>query len=309
MAYALGIDLGGSSVKAIAVSTEGQLLDHCNLGFDAGAGMDWAAKIADVARTLQSVVGPPADFIGVSAPGLAARDSRSIAHMPGRLQGLEGLIWADHLQSSRPVPVLNDAQAALLGEAWLGAAQGFHDVILLTLGTGVGGAAMVDGRLLRGHIGRAGHLGHTCLDVHGPPDVCGTPGSLEVAIGNCTIRERTSGRFLSTHDLVNASLAGDAEATRVWDQSLHALACAVVSFINLFDPAAVIIGGGIARAGKVLFDPVRSAVSRMEWRPGGHAAQILPAQLGELAGAYGAARHAMTPGPLQPGPPSAGILR
>src|SRR5207249_12254403 len=131
--------------------------------------------------------GNPSAGIGVSAPGLAARDERSIAVMPGRLSGLEGLDWTRFLDSPKPVPVLNDAHAALMGEAWLGAARGFRNVILLTLGTGVGGAAMVDGRLLRGHLGRAGHLGHVCLDPAGPPDCAGTPGSLEVAIGNGTL--------------------------------------------------------------------------------------------------------------------------
>jgi glucokinase len=203
------------------------------------------------------------------------------------------LDWTSYLGAAQPVPVLNDAQSALLGESWLGAAKGFTNVIMLTLGTGVGGAAMVDGHLLRGHIGRAGHLGHTSLDVNGPADVCGTPGSLEVAIGNCTIEERTHGRFKSTHDLVAAHLAADAEASSYWNQSVRALAAAIVSFINLFDPEAVIIGGGIARAGRALFEPLQQYVSEMEWRPGGHAARLLPAMLGELAGAYGAARNAI----------------
>lgn len=293
MDYSLGIDLGGSSVKTVAVTPEGRTLDQSNREFDAEAGMDWARTIAAGAEELQAGRGEPAACMGLSAPGLAARDGRSIAHMPGRLQGLEGLDWTRHLKARQPVPVLNDAQAALLGEAWLGAARGFENVIMLTLGTGVGGAAMVDGHLLRGQIGRAGHLGHTCLDMHGPPDVCGTPGSLEVAMGNCTIRERTGGRFGSTHELVAAHLAGDRQATEVWDRSIRALACAVVSFINLFDPEAVIIGGGIARAGQALFEPLQREVATMEWRPGGHAARLLPAQLGELAGAYGAARQAL----------------
>src|SRR5207248_10157438 len=140
--------------------------------------------------------------VGVSAPGLAAADRRCISHMPRRLQGLEGLDWTEFLGVGRPVPVLNDAHAALLGECWIGAAQGLQNVAMLTLGTGVGGAAMVDGKLLRGHVGRAGHLGHICLNPYGTPGITGTPGSLENAIGNCTIEERTLGRFRSTHDLV-----------------------------------------------------------------------------------------------------------
>jgi len=293
MSYCVGIDLGGSSVKTVAITPDGNTLAQSTLDFDAGAKMDWAEKIRAIVEQFQRERGEPAAQIGLSAPGLAAKDGRSIFRMPGRLQGLEGLDWTAFLKTARPVPVLNDAHAALLGESWLGAARGFQNVILLTLGTGVGGAAIVDGRLLRGHIGRAGHLGHISLDIDGPPDVCGTPGSLEVLIGNCTISERTNGRFKSTHDLVAAHLAGDAEATRFWLRSVRALACAVASFVNILDPEAVIIGGGVARSGDALFEPLRKEVARIEWRSAGYAVKIMPATLGEFAGAIGAARNAM----------------
>ena len=297
--YAIGIDLGGSSVKSIAVLPDGEVLQRATVEFVDNARMDWAARIREIAGGLQKQVtskspelrGLP--VIGLSAPGLAARDARSIAHMPGRLQGLERLDWTNHLSSPTPVPVLNDAQAALLGEAWLGAAKPFTNVILLTLGTGVGGAAIVDGRLLRGHIGRAGHLGHLSLDPDGEPDCTGTPGSIEVAIGNYTIEQRTNGRFKTTHDLVAAHCRGDTSATEIWLKSVQALAAAITSHINILDPEAVIIGGGISRAGDALFRPLNNYLDVMEWRPGGSRAKIIPAQLGELAGAFGAARNAM----------------
>ncbi len=293
MSYVIGIDLGGSSVKTVAVSPEGAVLSQSSVSFDAGATMDWAEKIREIAERVQRERGEPASRIGLAAPGLAARDGRSIAKMPGRLSGLEGLDWSAHLKSKQPVPVLNDAHAALLGEAWLGAARGFSNVILFTLGTGVGGAAMVDGRLLRGHLGRAGHLGHLSLDIDGAPDVCGTPGSLELLMGNCTVVERTGGRFQTTHALVAAHLAGDAEATCAWLRSVQALACAVASCVNILDPEAVIIGGGIARAGAALFDPLNGFMAEMEWRSVGYSVKILPATLGEHAGACGAARNAL----------------
>lgn len=293
MSYVIGIDLGGSSVKTVAVTPEGKTLAEAVATFDAEASMDWSRKIRAVVEEIQSQQAEPASHIGLSAPGLSAKDGRSIAHMPGRLQGLEGLEWSSFLKTSRPVPVLNDAHAALLGEAWLGAARGFQNVIMLTLGTGVGGAAIVDGHLLRGHIGRAGHLGHISLDIDGSPDVCGMPGSLEVMMGNCTIAERSHGRFQTTHDLVAAHLAGDAEASHIWLRSVRALACAVGSFANVLDPEAVIIGGGIARSGEALFEPLRQIVSEVEWKSAGYQVKILPATLGEFAGAFGAASNAM----------------
>jgi glucokinase len=298
MSYSLGIDLGGSSVKTVAISLEGETLAQSALNFDAAAKMDWAEKIRSIVEEFQRQQNEPAAHLGLSAPGLAAKDGRSIFHMPGRLQGLEGLDWTSFLKSPRPVPVLNDAHAALLGESWLGAARGFHNVILLTLGTGVGGAAIVDGRLLRGHLGRAGHLGHVSLDIDGPPDVCRMPGSLEVMIGNCTIAQRTNRRFQSTHELVAAHLAGDPDASRVWLRSVRALACAIGSFVNVLDPEVVVIGGGIAQSGEALFAPLRPYLAEVEWRSAGYAVKVLPAALGEFAGAIGAARNAMDAGQI-----------
>ena len=289
MSYFLGIDLGGSSVKAVAVTRTGEALQRENVAFDPERPMHYAETIRELVARLASELGEPAGAIGLSAPGMAAQDGRSIASLPGRLGGLAGLDWSNYLGTTFPIPVLNDAQAALLGEVWLGAARGSQNAILLTLGTGVGGAALVDGRLLRGHTGKAGHLGHTCLDPDGPPDICGAPGSLELAIGNCTIAVRGAGRFANTHELVKAQLAGDPFATEVWRKSVKALAGAIISFTNILDPEVVIVGGGIARAGEALFPLLREFVARGEWRVCGHEARILPAQLGEFAGAFGAA--------------------
>ena len=293
MTYLLGIDLGGSSVKAVAVTPEGTALARYNEPFDPDRPLHFAEVIGAVAERAAAGQGGPPERTGLSAPGLTARDGRSIAFLPNRLAGLESLDWTGFLGASSPVPVLNDAHAALMGEVWQGAARGSSNVILLTLGTGVGGAAMVDGHLLKGVIGRAGHLGHLVLDMAGPPDICNTPGSLEWAIGNCTIRERTQGRFATTHGLIQACEGGDPFAREVWLKSVRALACAVASFINILDPEVVIIGGGIARAGDALFQPLAGFLEPIEWRPGGQQARIVPAQMGEFAGAFGAAYNAL----------------
>jgi glucokinase len=287
--YGIGIDLGGSSIKTLAVTAEGDALAKEIVEFDPEWQMDWANKVLLMLDELQTRQHHPASCIGVSAPGLAAADRRSILCMPGRLQGLAGLNWTTFLGAKKSVPVLNDAHAALMGEAWLGAAQEFKDVFMLTLGTGVGGAAMIDGKLLHGHIGRGGHLGHISLDPHGPPDVTGMPGSLEMTIGNCTIETRTHGRFKNTHDLVAAAEGGDTEAAAIWLKSVHHLACGIGSLINVLDPEAAIIGGGIARAGATLFEPLQKALDEVEWRPTGSRVKLLPAKLCEFAGAYGAA--------------------
>jgi len=131
------------------------------------------------------------------------------------------------------------------------------------------------------------------LDPNGPPDCTGTPGALELAIGNCTIEQRTGGKFKTTHDLIEAHKAGDRFATEVWLTSVKALAAALCSFVNILDPEAAIIGGGVARAGEVLFKPLREDLDAIEWQPGGQRVKLLPAQLGEFAGAMGAARNAL----------------
>jgi len=294
MSFALGIDLGGSSVKAVAVTPQGRLLEQTNTPFDVQEEFDWGRKIQTLVREIEARQGGRAEAIGVSAPGLAARDGLSIARMPGRLQGLEGLNWTEFLGAPAQVPVLNDAHAALLGEAWLGAARGFQNVFMLTLGTGVGGAAIVDGRLLHGALGRAGHLGHVCLDMDGARDVCNMPGSLEAQIGNYNIEQRTAGLFKTTHELVAAHVNGDARATEIWLRSVRALGYGISSLVNVLDPEAVIIGGGIARSGAALFEPLEKFVRDTEWDVGAPV-KIIPAQLGELAGAYGAAWSALHP--------------
>lgn len=295
--YVMGLDLGGSSVKWLAADRAGDSIAQGNVAFDAERPMHWAEEIRAVVEKVSRQVEGPLKGIGVSAPGLAARDARSIAFMPGRLSGLENLLWKDFLNTQFPIPVLNDAHSALLGEAWIGAAAGRQNVVMLTLGTGVGGAAMVDGKLLLGNIGRAGHLGHVCLDPGGMPDVTNMPGSLEVMIGNCTIAERTNGRFKTTHDLIAAHNAGDEGATAIWLKSVRYLGAAVASFINALDPEIVIIGGGISAAGPALFDPLEMFVRSMEWQPGGHKVPIARATLGEFAGAFGAARRAWDAAP------------
>jgi glucokinase len=154
----------------------------------------------------------------------------------------------------------------------------------------------VDGHLLRGHIGRAGHFGHLSLNPDGARDITGTPGSLEDAIGNSTVITRTNGRFNSTRELVAAARKHDRFAKQAWLASVRALGAAVASLINALDPEVVILGGGITQAGSALFTPLARFLKEFEWRPGGSRARIVRAKLSERAGAFGAAWQAMQAG-------------
>jgi glucokinase len=290
MRYAIGLDIGVTNVKAAGVLPGGEVLFRETFATHAESA-DWPARVKAHWEGLENRHGRSA-WVGVAAPGVARADGRSIRWMRGRLGEVQGLDWSAHL--GRPsVPVVNDAQAALLGEVWQGAGRGVTNAILLTLGTGVGGAAMVDGRLLRGHLGRAGHLGHICLEMDGERDIANTPGSLESMIGNYSLEARSGGRFRSTHELLDAHRRGDAQARRLWEISLEGLACGIISLINVLDPEIVIIGGGIAVAGEALFEPLAIKVKETEWSLEGEHVRIVPAVLGEFAGAIGAAWNAM----------------
>ncbi len=286
----LGVDLGGTRVKGLVVDSAGRVRAEDMRLTDDGADDAWQGNVRALVAKLRQRF-PEIAAAGLCAPGLAARDERSIMNLPGRLRGIEGLVWSDELEL--PTVVINDAHAALFGEVWLGAAREAANVLMLTLGTGVGGAAMVDGGLLRGHLGRAGHVGHISLNPDGAPDIVGTPGSLEDMIGDCTVAERSGGRFLSTRDLVAAAVAGDGEAMQVWARSVHALAAALASLINVLDPQTIVLGGGIAAAGDALFKPLAAALDRMEWRVGSSRVALVPARLGAQAGAFGAAYRAL----------------
>jgi glucokinase len=284
----IGLDIGGTNLKALAFDRKGNVLADETAPTSDDGSTRWRERARDLVQSVLARSPLPAR-IGVAAPGLAARDGLSIACLPSRLPGLEGLNWQEWLSHNSPIPVFNDAQAALLGECWRGAAQNTDNVALLTLGTGIGGAAMVDGRLLHGHLGRAGHLGHISLNPDGAHDIVNTPGSLEDAIGECTLAQRSSGKFSSTRELVAAFHAGSEDAAKIWLRSVRALAAALAGLINVLDPEIFILGGGIADAGDALFKPLQSALDEFEWRPNAARVRVVKAALGRSAGATGAA--------------------
>ncbi|MBE7493934.1 MAG: ROK family protein [Verrucomicrobiaceae bacterium] len=290
MNLSVGIDLGGTNIKAALVDTQSAktlvtLSKPTRDGEFEGAMPRFALTVREIVHEFEAQAGGKL-AVGLSAPGLANPDGRCIEWMPGRMHGLEKFDWSAFLE--RDCRVLNDAHAALLGEVWAGAAQNARDAFMLTLGTGVGGAIWSGGRLLQGKIGRAGHLGHLSVDSNAPCDDFNTPGSLEDAIGNQTIAQRGEGRYPTTHALLDAYAAGDEHAKKVWLTSVRHLAAAIASLINVLDPEVVILGGGIAVGAKDrLFVPLQQMLDTFEWRPGGNQARIVPAELGDSAGCLG----------------------
>ena len=297
---AIGIDLGGTHIKAALLERDtGTLVQTCSLptcdGEWSGSEPLFAHRVRDLIHELEASGASGTLPVGLCAPGIAHPGGRSIDWMPGRMHGLEKFEWPAFL--AREVRVLNDAQAALLGEAWVGSARGCQDVIMLTLGTAVGGAILSGGRLIRGHIGRGGHLGHISIHADGAQDAFQTPGSLDSFLGNQTLRQRTQGRYDSTHALVAAALAGELEAQEIWAASIRRLAVAAASLINVLDPEMLILGGGISTgAGDALLKPLQHYLDQYEWRPGDHKVRLMLASAGEWAGAIGSVRELESPG-------------
>lgn len=281
----LGLDVGGTFIKGVVIENEEvtyqttlKTHDHLNR---------WKESALQIIEELvdRSTTSSPA--VGVATPGIASKDNRSIFCMPGRLEGLENLFWSDHL--GLDAYVLNDAHAALFAESKWGVAKGVNNVIMLTLGTGVGGGLMIDGKLVQGFLQRAGHFGHIAVEGSmNIPDSTGIVGSLEDAVGDETIKQRSMGRFNTTLELVDAYAKGDHWASYIWLSSLRMLTLGIVSLCNAISPEVVILGGGIIKAGEHLIEPIHAFMDQYEWRPQGQATPIKQAEFKEFAGAIGA---------------------
>lgn len=251
----------------------------------------WKQAVQETVADLRTLATGPVKAIGLSAPGLPNDTNQYIAFMPGRLSGLEGFHWGHFLNAT--VHTVNDAHAALLAEVRFGVAKNQKNVIMLTLGTGVGGGILIDGKLYQGNFQKAGHVGHISIDADGDPDITGVPGSLEDAIGNATVERRSLGRFTSTYQLLEAYKRGDYLAQWVWLSSVRKLAVGISSLVNCFSPDLVILGGGITQAEDDLLLPLAEFMGLYEWRPGGRATPVKLAQFGDMAGAIGAASFAI----------------
>jgi glucokinase len=283
----IGIDLGGTRIKAVAIDKSGNILNQFFHSTSDNEDMTWKDTVKKAVHEVQNKIKTQNTVIGISAPGLPNADNSAIAFMPGRLQGLENFNWSGFLGTR--TFVLNDAVSAIVAEARFGVAKDRKNVAMLTLGTGVGGAILIDGKPYQGAFNKAGHLGHMVIDSNGAPDITGMPGSLEDAIGNCSINKRSFGKFNSTEKLLEAFRNGDNFAAEVWLTSVRKLAIGLASLTNILSPEMIILGGGITNAGKELFTPLEQYMNIFEWRAGGNKTEIVKAHFGELSGAIGAA--------------------
>lgn len=287
----IGIDIGGTQIKGVLLQGD-KIVRRLTQATEDGR-EDWQQTVAEVYRQLKKEAGKPLDGVGLSAPGIADVHNRAIAYMPVRLQGLEHFNWTAFL--GEEVFVLNDAHAALWAESQWGVGKGAANMVMLTLGTGVGGGLLINGQLHQGFLQRAGHLGHISVDAGSDiPSITGITGSLEDAMGEAALARRSLGRFTNTLELVRAYEARDTWATYVWLDAVRKLALGVASFCNAFSPDLVVLAGGITKAGSLLFGPLADFMELYEWRPGGQMTPVKPAKFQDFAGAIGAALYART---------------
>lgn len=303
----IGVDAGGTKLLAGALEDDGRLHHRVHRLWGGGDRDQVLATMVEAVDEVRSAAGGAA-AVGFGIPSLidfASGVSVSSVHLP-----LDGVpfraLMAERL--GLPVHVDNDVNLAALAEQRLGAARGAGQVVMLTLGTGIGGAILIDGRLYRGADGAAGELGHMPIDYDGPPcqGDCPGRGCLEVLASGTAIGhegERVAGELpgsalgravaqgvpVTGEFVTDLALRGDVEAQGVLELVGRRLGAGLVGIVNIFNPELVVIGGGASRAGELLLASARRVVAEQALRPSRDTVRIVTAALGEEAGVIGAA--------------------
>lgn len=330
MKYALGIDLGGSHITAALVDQNGHIKVRKKVSFTkAPNGAHGLRLIIQQVKSFtnisslisnHSVIG-----LGLACPGGVDAERGIVLADSPNLIGWKGTKVKQELEKALKLPVFidNDANLAAWGEKCWGAGKGARNLICLTLGTGVGGGIIIDNKIYRGSHFYAAEIGHMTILGERPAKrqrspapsgicSCGKPGHLEalvsapaivkryaLCVGRYALGVRTQDARRRTHDLTAKTIfdkakKGNKLACQVVQDTAHYLGIACASLINIFDPEMVVIGGGVANAGEILFRPLRQVVKQSIMKHPYRRPLIVPAQLGEDAGLLGAAALALT---------------
>ncbi len=306
----VGVDVGGSTCKTVLIRSDGTILREkvFPTGGECGPA-DFTERLAQAIEPW--IVGEEgADALGVAVAGLV--DTTGAVVQAPNLPAFEGWRAADEL-SPRLGGILveteNDVNAMAYGEWKLGAARGARNAILLALGTGVGGAILIDGELYRGSHGVAGELGHMTLQVDGPPCSCGQPGHVESYLGSKGIAILAGGRLdaaseeeketllkacrkegeLSTRAVAEAAREGDPLSKSILADVGRLLGLVCAGYVNVFNPEVIVIGGGVALSGDLLLGPARRSMKDRAMPAARRGVRLVAAELGWSAAAIGAA--------------------
>jgi glucokinase len=313
--FVLGIDIGGTNLVVGSVAEDGSAVvatasepTHSEAG--ATDVVDRLVALAEraIATTRREAPGAEILGVGVGAPG-PLDTKRGIVLLTPNLgwvnMPLRQLI---HDRLGLPAALDNDANCAVLGEWWVGAARGARHAIGITIGTGIGGGLIVDGRLYHGASDVAGEIGHTTIDTEGRRCKCGNYGCLEAYasgpnIALRAVEELEAGAESRLSALVGGDLAkitaqtvyqaaadGDELALEVVNDTAKVLGVGIGNLLNVFNPEVVVVCGGVTLAGDHLFEPLRREVARRAFKPAVSACRIVPGELAGTAGVYGAAK-------------------
>jgi len=305
----VGADVGGTNVKFTLVDAAGRRLAHGDIQTDPQDPVDTMARLAEAAASRlqgeQVIAG-----VGLACAGIVSIDRGQLGRSPN-LPGWEDSDLAGAIRASfgsLPMAVANDVNAALFGEYRFGAGRGCRHLVMLALGTGVGGGVLVEGKLLTGFADGAGEIGHMTLELDGAPCPCGNSGCLEAYCGSVGMVRRAHelaagpaatdawramaqrhGEGLTTRQCFELADAEDATALAFFAEVGRRLGQAVASLVNVLAPERVLIGGGVAQAGEVMLAPCRAMVRQHVMSTAGRDTPVVVAELGPQAAAMGAA--------------------
>lgn len=323
--FCIGIDLGGTFIKCVAMDADNKAGQLVQLPTPRkGGGEAVTAKMVASAEQLMETQGLSRDDctgVGIGAPGPLSRSQGIVFAMPN-IDGMINVPMRDMVSDglSLPATLENDANAATYGEFLCGAGQGTQDMVLLTLGAGVGSGIIIDGKVLHGRHEIGGEIGHMIVDPGGEQCTCGQRGCLErycsaVNLADYAVRlirdegresslkatmaekakemkqkaKEEKARLIDAKDIQEAAAAGDELAVEVWARGAYYLAVGLVSICRIFDPDKIILAGGMTKAGDRLMDPVREQFGRLHWSLTEPKTELGITALGYKAGAVGAA--------------------
>lgn len=295
-AYSIGVDLGGTNLRVAAIDAQGQVLDKVSVEVSYEIGAEHV--VGEIARVVHQVrMGVGSDGlcgVGIGVPGFIDLD-KGIVVGSANLPGFQGFPVRDEVQNRLETKIIleNDANAAALGEMWMGAGKNVKDLILLTLGTGIGGGIIIDGKVLHGFLGMAGEFGHMTVFPDGNPCGCGNRGCLEKHASATAIaamgRMMHFGRDTTSAKVYELALAKNERAIWVFESMGRALGVAIASLINVFNFPLYLISGGPLPAWDLFAPTMFSEIEKRSFIYARTGTRIERALLGGDAGLFGAA--------------------
>jgi glucokinase len=296
MKLAIGVDLGGTNLRAALVQENGEVLQLLREKTPVKEGPKATAHlIARMSLELNRLAGSKAVVgIGLGSPGPLARREKKILQTPN-LPGFDGFPMGEEIEREAQLEVFldNDAKCAAFGEGYFGQAKNVKDFVFLTFGTGVGGGVISSGQMIYGKSDAACELGHVTLYPNGLPCKCGNHGCIEQYVSASAIKERATlaaGSVKNSVDLLESQKRGEAWAIKTLHEVVVDISIACASFVNVFDPSMIVFGGGVfATGGGPICEMVRDEIKNRCFKSSQMGLKIVPSSLGGNSGVLGAA--------------------